>query len=862
MPPSRLTPLMSQYREIKDRYGDGILFFQVGDFYETFYDDAREVSRILNIALTSRDKKNPIPLAGVPVHAADAYISRLLSAGKKVVVCDQIEKPGEGRNVVRRQVTDVITPGTSLSPAMLAENENNFILSVKSGDGRIGFAFMDLSTGEFSAGTDVPESVESMIAGLPVREAIAPEGSTSASEFIRGLFPGCPIDTPPGFEFSETEARRALTGHFGVPDLTCFGLEQEPLGLSASGALLTHVKQLRRSGLEHVTSIRRIVSMDTLFLDQETLRNLELFEPLRGNTDETTLIHHIDRTRTAAGGRELRDWLMRPSRDLHVIEERLDSIEAFTDSKSSLMRLRGALTGMPDIERILSRIVTGKAFPRELLSLASALERMPGIAALCGTISADAVKMAVEEMTTHIEASGLIERSIEPDCPAHMRDGGFIRRGFDPDLDCLIDDSEGGKSWIASLQETERERTGIPTLKVGYNKVFGYYIEVSRIHQDKVPDDYTAKQTLVNSQRYITGALKERENMILTAESRRIEMERAIFSRICADIAAESASLKNIASAVARVDTLSSLADLALEKDYCRPVMDGSVDLVITGGRHPVVESLSGTNFIPNDLILRPEERQLLIITGPNMGGKSTYIRQAALISIMAHMGGFVPAARAEIGVMDRIFTRVGSSDNLARGQSTFLVEMAETARILHGCTSRSLVLLDEIGRGTSTLDGLSIAWAVTEFLVEEEGRRPKTLFATHYHELTDLADRFVRIHNVRIAVKEWGDTIVFLYHVEEGKSDKSYGIHVARLAGLPSSVVSRASEILQMLEKDTSGPDTSSISLERQMSLFDTGDEVRDRLNSLVTDNMTPIQALEFLAGLKDILSKGLDKG
>lgn len=848
---------MSQYREIKDRYSDGILFFQVGDFYETFYDDAREVSRILNIALTSRDKKNPVPLAGVPIHAADTYISRLLEAGRKVVVCDQIEKPVEGQKIVRREVTDVITPGTSLSPSTLPDNENNYILSVKCGGGLTGFAFMDLSTGEFSAGVDEPESVESMIAGIPVREAIVPDDSDESADFTLRLFPGCPIDKPPAFEFGEGESRRMLKSHFGIPDLTCFGLEDEPLGLAAAGALLTYVKQLRRSGLEHITSIHRIVSADTLFLDRETLRNLEMFEPLRGNTSETTLVHHIDRTRTAAGGRELREWLMRPSRNMNVIEGRLDSIEAFIDNKPALRRLRDSLTGMPDIERILSRIATGKAGPRELLSLASALERIPSIAGLCSAFRAEVVSNAVSEMNTPNDSAGLIERSIVPDCSAHMRDGGFIKHGFDPELDTLIDDSEGGKSWIAALQETERERTGISTLKVGFNKVFGYFIEVSKIHQDKVPDDYTAKQTLVNSQRYITEALKERESRILTAESRRIEMEREIFASICADIAAESAGLRTIAAALARIDTLSSLSDLSIEKDYCRPVMNHSLDLVITAGRHPVVENLSGTSFIPNDLVLRPEERQLLIITGPNMGGKSTYIRQAALVSIMAHMGSFVPASRVEMGIMDRIFTRVGSSDNLARGQSTFLVEMAETARILHGCSSRSLVLLDEIGRGTSTLDGLSIAWAVTEFLVEDDSRRPKTLFATHYHELTDLSSRFSRIHNTRIAVKEWGDSIVFLYHIEEGKSDKSYGIHVAQLAGLPSSVVSRAGEILEMLEKDTSGPDTGAISKERQMNLFHPPDELRDKLNSLEIDHLTPIQALEFLAGLKDIIAR-----
>lgn len=848
---------MSQYREIKERYSDGILFFQVGDFYETFYDDAREVSRILNIALTSRDKKNPVPLAGVPIHAADAYISRLLEAGRKVVVCDQIEKPVEGQKIVRRQVTDIITPGTSLSPATLPDNENNFILSIKSDANLIGFAFMDLSTGEFNAGVADPESVESMIAGIPAREAIVPDDSDASIEFTRGLFPGCPIDTPPSFEFGEGEARRTLTDHFGVPDLTCFGLEDEPLGLSAAGALLTYVKQLRRSGLEHITSIHRIVPADTLFLDQETLRNLEMFEPLRGNTSETTLIHHIDRTRTAAGGRELREWLMRPSRSMKEIEGRLDSIEAFIDQKSALRRLRDGLTGLPDIERILSRIATGKAGPRELLSLASALERIPEIADICSGFKAETLMTEVARMRTHVDASGLIERSIVPDCPAHMRDGGFIKKGFDTGLDSLIDDSEGGKSWIATLQETERERTGIPTLKVGFNRVFGYFIEVSKLHQEKVPDDYTAKQTLVNSQRYITEALKERESRILTAESRRVEMEREIFASICVDIAAESAGLRAIASAVAAIDTLSALADLSLEKDYSRPIMNDSLDLVITAGRHPVVENLSGASFIPNDLVLRPDERQLLIITGPNMGGKSTYIRQAALISLMAHMGSFVPASRVEMGIMDRIFTRVGSSDNLARGQSTFLVEMAETARILHGCSSKSLVLLDEIGRGTSTLDGLSIAWAVTEFLVEDVTRRPKTLFATHYHELTDLSERFSRIHNTRIAVKEWGDSIVFLYHVEEGKSDRSYGIHVAKLAGLPSSVVARAGEILEMLERDTSGPDTGAISTERQMNLFRPADELRNKLKSLEIDHLTPLQALEFLAGLKDIISR-----
>jgi len=860
MKPHNITPLMSQYREIKSRHPDGILLFQVGDFYETFYDDAREVSRILGIALTSRDKKNPVPLAGVPIHAAEGYIDRLLKAGRKVVVCDQVEKPGESRTVVRREVTDIVTPGTSLSPATLSEKENNYIASAVSGGGRTGLALLDVSTGEFQAAEEETPAIEQLLAGLPVREAIVPDSPGGRGALPSRAAGDLPCELLPAFEFSEEEGRRVLLSHFGTSGLECFGIEDRPLAVAAAGALLAHVLRLRGGGLDHVTGIRLIVPDDTLFLDHETLRNLEIFEPLRGDAPEAALIGHVDRTRTAAGGRLLRSWLLRPSRVVRLIEERLDAIESLTTQPARLKRLCEAVRGLPDIERILSRITAGKAGPRELLSLADALERAPAIADACDGSEAALITDAAGALRLQTDALRLIRNGIDPGGPPHLRDGGVIRRGFDDALDGLIDDTEGGKRWIASLQESERERSGIPSLKVGFNKVFGYYLEVSRAHLDKVPPDYIGKQTLVNSQRYITETLKEREQAILSADARRIELEREIFERICAGIAAESTPVLAIARSAALLDVFSSLAECAVERDFCRPSITESNDLVISAGRHPVVEDLAGSAFIPNDLVLRPDERQLLIITGPNMGGKSTYIRQAALIAILAQAGSFVPASRAQIGILDRVFTRVGSSDNLARGQSTFLVEMAETAKILHQCTSRSLVLLDEIGRGTSTLDGLSIAQAVAEYLVEDETRRPKTLFATHYHELTALADRYPRVHNLRVDVKEWGEAIIFLYRIVEGAGDKSYGIHVAKLAGLPDAVVERARTILETLERERQGSPASPGLPGRQISLFERPDPLREALAGVDPDRITPMEALELISRLRAVLSETLD--
>jgi DNA mismatch repair protein MutS len=850
---SKSTPLMSQYLEIRNRHRDGIIFFQVGDFYETFYEDAKEVSRILNIALTTRDKnkKDPIPLAGVPIHAADAYVGKLLAAGRKVIICDQIESATQAKGIVKRKVTDIITPGTTLSLSTLREKENNFILSIRCEEGRCGFALLDLSTGELDVGEEERETAESMMAGYDIREVLMAEDEMELESFAQRSV-NFSIERIPPFGFTAEEGRSVLTAHFGVDDLSCFGIDEKPLAIAAAGALLGHVKALRQSELGHIASLRLVTSRETLFLDRETMRNLELFEPIRGEAPDTTLIEHIDRTRTPMGARELRQWMMHPSRRISVIEKRLDGVGGFHADQISLRDARRKLSRFPDVERLLSRITTGKAGPRELLALAEALGRLPEIVESCSRIASDIVREALATIESPPPVRELIERSIEPDCPPHMREGGVIRKGYDASLDELICSSEEGRAWIASLQETERKRTGVQSLKVGYNKIFGYYIEISRIHDDKVPEDYICKQTLVSSQRYVSQELKEREQAILTAEARRIELEREIFADVCRSIARDSASLRSISKALAALDVLSSLADLALERGYRRPGINDSDDLIIIEGRHPVVEVISGKSFIPNDCTIRPFDKQVYIITGPNMGGKSTYIRQAALISILAHMGSFVPASRAVVGVMDRIFTRVGSSDNLAKGQSTFLVEMAETAKILRNCTSKSLVILDEVGRGTSTLDGLSIAWAVTEFLTENELARPKTLFATHYHELTHLSERYRRIQNLRVDVREWGDNILFLYKIREGASDKSYGIHVAKLAGLPRRVVERANEILERLENGDALPKKAHQGGHpEQTSLFNKRDRLRERLKGIDINDVTPVEALNLLASL-----------
>jgi len=857
---SKLTPLMVQYNEIKKEYRDGILFFQVGDFYETFYEDAIEVSKILNIALTTRDKgkKNPIPLAGVPIHAAETYISKLLQAGKKVIICDQVEDPSQAKGIVKRAVTDVITPGTTLELSALNERENNFILSIIRDSDNYGFSLLDVSTGDFKTGQGDRNSLENNIAGARIRELILPRNDKNLAKEMSSIVSGAVIEELDPYLFNVQICNELLCEHFGVNDLAGFDLEDKTLSIIASGVLIRYVKDLRKDELKHISSVQFIAPKQFLYMDRETLRNLEIFDPIFQDSPESTLIYHLDKTMTSAGSREIRSWLMYPLRDTKAINDRLDAIQALITHRKTLSELRIALNRMPDIERIVSRISTLKAGPRELIALADALDRTSKIAEVISKLKSKLFLLAKDRLLVKTNTLKLIRDSMNPDTPPNLKSGGVIKRGFDEKLDELIDISRDGKKWIARLQETERQRTGIPSLKVGYNKVFGYYIEVSRTHDNKIPDDYICKQTLVSAQRYITAELKEKENAILNADAKRVELEREIFQRICKIITEESKILQNIAKEIAVLDVISTIADISIERNYTRPEVVDEDIISITAGRHPVVEIISPRDFIPNDLEMRSTDNQVIIITGPNMGGKSTFIRQVALITVMAHAGMFVPASKATIGIVDRIFTRVGSGDNLAKGQSTFLVEMKETAKIINSCTSNSLVIMDEVGRGTSTLDGLSIAWAVTEYLITNDRAKPKTLFATHYHELTELEKKYSRVQNLRVAVKEWGDSVVFLYRIEKGPSDKSYGIHVAKLAGLPEEIISKANEILVTLEDEHNSKKLKPTQRSLQPSLFESFDPVMEVLNGIEIDKLRPVDALMILNKLINITKNG----
>jgi len=876
---SSKTPLMSQYRDIKNSHPDSILLFRVGDFYETFYDDAVDVAGILNIALTTRDKNkpNPIPLAGVPFHAAETYITRLLGAGRKVAVCEQVEDAAQAKGLVRREVVEVLTPGTAINANFLPDEENNYCLSVYPGDGadaRVALALIDVSTGEFACGESDLSDIEHLVQGRCITEVIVPPGldHRALDPFLEAV--GMPVvyDAPKG-RFDADAAPDVLAAHLG----------DGPVDLSrgeaaAAGALLQHCMELRGGELPQVVSIHRLAGTAFLELDTETIGNLELFEPQRGNDRKATLVNTVDRTVTPMGAREVRRWLQEPLRDVEQIERRQEAVVALHGNATRLESITRELRGVADIPRLVTRIASRKAIPRELHALRESLERLPALRASIEGTGAAFFERTRDAMGEHTDLANTIDAAIMPDPPGHLREGGVIRRGFDEALDGLIDESEAAKRWIASLEQRERATTGIAQLKVGFNKVFGYYVEVSNAHHGRVPGHYVEKQTLVSARRYYTQELKEKEELILKTEERRAELERAVFERLCATIAGQTHALQETAMAVARVDVLQSLATVAKLHGYVRPVVDDSEVLEIVGGRHAVIERFIDEPFVPNDLHLDPLRRQFGLITGPNMSGKSTFLRQTALIVILAQMGAFVPADRARIGLVDKVFTRVGASDRLSRGESTFLVEMNETANILANMTDRSLVLLDEVGRGTSTYDGLSIAWAVTEYLLQGTRARPRTLFATHFHELTQLRSSYPRLHNLKITIREWEGGIIFLRKIVPGTSDRSFGIHAAKIAGLPEAVLKRAEEILASLElrRDqlTGGVDIAPVT--PQYGLFEgrapaapdstapaekTGDpeekphDLHDALASFDLEKATPLDAFDFLRRLKDRL-------
>ena len=801
------TPMMRQYHRIKLEHPDMLLFFRLGDFYEMFYEDAVTGSRELEITLTSRNADRdgkPIPMCGIPHHAALNYVSRLLKRGFKVAICDQVEDPRQAKGIVRREVTRILTPGTAIEESVLEARENNFIAGLHEADGRIGVAFLDVSTGEFWAGEHSGEDARDLLSHelyqFQPREIVVPETDADQYRLRFGdvLPAGIVYTAQSDWAFNLDYARRQLLQQFHVRSLEGLGLDEQTAALTAAGSLIYYVRETQKCPLRHITGLKLLEETRFLRMDDATVRNLELVQGMDGNR-RWTLLATVDLTRTGMGARLLRRWVLRPSLQLDEIQARLDAVEELSNDVIGLSRVGKVLARIHDIERLLGRITLETANPRDLLALKESLQQLPELRRLIEVYSSHALRAEIEPLD---DVQSLLEDAISDEAPATQSDGRIIREGYNPDLDELRRIASSGKSIIARIESEEREKTGIASLKVKYNKVFGYFIEVTRSHLKSVPDHYIRKQTLAGSERYITPELKEHEEKVLGAEEKILALDRQLFLEVRNRVGIEADRIQRVARIIAFLDVLVCFAEAARKFRYVRPSLDESKALRIVGGRHPVLELQSGDPFVPNDLHCDADGDQLLVLTGPNMGGKSTYLRQNALIVLMAQMGSFVPADEAEIGLVDRIFTRVGASDNLARGQSTFMVEMIETARILNTATPRSFILLDEVGRGTATFDGLSIAWSVAEYLLTEPARRARTLFATHYQELTRLEGLHEAARNYCVTVSEGGSAIIFFHKVVPGTANKSYGIEVAKLAGVPGVVLDRAREILGRLER------------------------------------------------------------
>ncbi len=804
------TPMMSQYRRIKGEVTPGtLLFFRLGDFYEMFFEDAKEASQILDITLTRRQG---VPMCGVPYHAADLYLAKLIKAGRKVAICDQMEDPAAAKGIVRREITRVVTPGTVLEEHVLESNRNNYLAGLcRSGD-VFGLALLDLSTGAFWVEeSDRLAALRDNLVRYAPAECVIPEEKKDDPEYASLLGDAVATVLSPyeDWTFDSDAAQDLLKRHFNVHSLAGFGCDGHPAVVGAAGAVLHYVAQELRRPVAHVRQLQMKNPADFMVVDESTASNLDLVSsrsPGR-NGVAVTLLRALDTTKTAMGARLLRDWLLRPLTDLKEIKRRHDAVEALTKNRTLLGDLRDALVQVKDLERLIARLGSGSGNGRDVRGLSQSLAALPGLKQKLEPHPDDLLSSLARAITPLPELVALIERAIVDEPPLTIREGGVIRKGYHKELDELRDAATEGRKWLADFQAREQERTGIKSLKVRHNKVFGYYIEITKSNLADAPADYIRKQTLVNAERFITPELKEYENKILGAQERSLELEYELFLEVRNAAVQETARVQQSADSVGRIDTLGALAERALALNYVRPAMSGGDTLKIRDGRHPVIEQMpDAERFVPNDTLLDGGENQLAIITGPNMAGKSTYIRQVALIVIMAQMGSFVPAAEAEVGVVDRVFTRVGASDDLARGRSTFMVEMQETANILNNATARSLIVLDEIGRGTSTFDGISIAWAVAEYLHNNPAVKAKTLFATHYHELTDLALTMPGVKNYNVLVREKNDRIAFLRKIVPGASDKSYGIQVARLAGLPQDVIDRAKEILDNLEEGEFG--------------------------------------------------------
>jgi DNA mismatch repair protein MutS len=856
--PTAGTPLMRQYLEVKRQYPDSIVLFRMGDFYETFNEDAKITAKILGIVLTKRSNgaAADVPLAGFPHHALDNYLPKLVNAGHRVAICEQVEDPKLAKGIVKREVIEVVTPGTITSDQALSSKTNHYLASLYLHQQRAGYAVLDQSTGDFHVGEcDLSQVTEALRKFAP-REILVGESITySTADWYRELKPF--VTRVEDWLFNYEQGYRTLTEHFGTASLKGFGCEEMPLGITAGGVIFHHIRETLNGSLAHISRVQPVPETGIMGLDGFTLRNLEVFKSLATQGTHGTLIEVLDETVTAGGGRLLKQWLHRPLLSIPRLERRQEVVAALVKSRRLLAHLREELKRMVDIERVIGKVNRRKATPREVRALGTSLARIPD---LCRDLEGDGqepLRRLARQFQDTSEITDLILKVLREEAPAQLKLGQVIADGIDAELDELRRLATGGKQWIAELQERERQRTGIPSLKIGFNKVFGYYLEVTKVHQAKVPEDYVRKQTLVNSERYITPELKEYEEKILSAETRIEEIERRIFEELSRTILHHVAAIQTNAKALNRLDLLATLAVVALQNQYVRPRLVEKSVLHIRDGRHPVVEKLlpPTERFIPNDLEMDTRSSQIHLITGPNMAGKSTYLRQVGLIVLLAQIGSFVPAREATIGIVDKLFTRVGASDNLAGGESTFLVEMNEAANILNNATPRSLVLLDEIGRGTATYDGLSLAWSITEYLHNTPRVAARTLFATHYHELTTLESTLERLDNYHAAVKEFGDRIIFLRKILPGPGDKSYGIHVAQMAGLPQPIIQRAAEILQFhLGEAQPAPGTPNPPpASNQLSLFDEQEsKLKAALKELDLERITPLEALNALDEMK----------
>jgi len=859
---------MKQFSKFKQKYPDCILFFRMGDFYETFYEDAKTCSRVCGLTLTSRSKgSNPIPLAGVPYHAVDGYLKKMLQAGYRVAVCEQVEDPKTAKGVVKRDVVRIVTPGTLTDDILLDAKEDNFLCAVGLGSKhQAAISWVDVSTGHFFV-QDLPEGkLLDELLRLSPAECLLPDRrgelfEAETRKLADGVeqLTGAIVTERPAWYFDPYQARKRLLKHFGTATLEGFGISDGDDGLiPPAGAIIEYLNETQKTTLGHIQSLKKINREKFLQIDPATLRSLEILRTIRTETQKGSLLECLDETLTGMGGRKFKNWLCMPLCDLSAIELRQDAVEEFKEADTKLADIRKLLSTLADPERIAARISTFRATPRDLVALATTLRRIPSLRETLQQFSADLLVQLAGRCDSMDELADLLEVAIEPQCPSHLRDGGVIRTGFSEELDHLRSISKDGQSWLRNYQKQQIERTGLGKLKIGYNKVFGYYIEVSRSAADKVPADYVRKQTIKNAERYITDELKEYETQALSAEEKAVELEQQLFEDVRRQAVQYVSRLQNLADTLAQCDCLAALAYLAKRRSYIRPKMTDRDELLINEGKHPVLAEALGPEFVPNDIELGEKAGDVILVTGPNMSGKSTYIRQTALLVLMAQAGSFVPVKDATIGLVDRIFTRVGASDELVRGQSTFMVEMTETANIINNATTKSLVILDEVGRGTSTYDGLSLAWAITEHIATKI--KCRTLFATHYHELTELAELFTNVKNCNVAVREWMDEVVFLHKILPGGTDKSYGIHVAKLAGVPKSILERSKEILEELEstfaKEATGehlsrhktkePDKDSLFVQKHKSVL-------DKLSSTDVNNLTPIEAINLLNEIKN---------